>query len=84
MEIPQEKEVVQSLRLSRVIVPIMIGLAAVIYLLYTQFDIQRFREIAWNTRAFLWIGLAFLLLILRHFSYALRMNAITGFVFSWR
>lgn len=84
MEIPQEKEVVQSLRLSRVVVPIMIGLAAVIYLLYTQFDIKRFREIAWDTRAFLWIGLAFSLLILRHFSYAMRMKAITGYVFSWR
>lgn len=79
----QEKEVIQSLRISRVIIPVLLGVGAVIYLLYTQFDRKQFDQIVWDGRAWAWIILAFMLLLLRHLSYSLRMKAITGHVFSW-
>ncbi len=82
METPQEQEIQQSLRLSRIIVPVAIGLAVVGYLLYTQFDLEKVRAIRWDARAWGWIILAFGFLLLRHGSYAMRMKALTGF--SWR
>ena len=81
MQNNEVQEVVQSLRISRVIVPVLIGLTAVAYLLYTQFDLEKFREIVWDSRAIGWIVLAFGFLLLRHGSYAMRMKALTGL--SW-
>jgi hypothetical protein len=67
------------------LVPIGLGLLAVGYLFYQQFDIEKFREIEWTGRAFAWIGLAFLLLLLRHFFYAYRLKVLTGGdFFSWK
>jgi uncharacterized protein (TIRG00374 family) len=78
------QRVVRSFRLSRMILPILLGIAAVGYLFYRQFDLEQFRAIAWTGRAFVWIGVAFLILVLRHFFYAFRLHTITGKVFSWR
>lgn len=80
----ESKRVVRSFRLSRMILPILLGVAAVGYLFYRQFDPAQFRAIEWSGRAFAWIGAAFLILVLRHFFYAFRLHTITGKVFSWR
>ena len=74
----------RSFRASRMIVPIALGIVAVGYLFYRQFDVERFREIHWTWRAFGWIGLAFVLLIIRHLFYAYRLRTLTGGFFSWR
>lgn len=75
----------RSMRFSRMLLPIGLGLAAVGYLFYNQFDLERFREIAWTGRTFAWIGLAFLLLLVRHFFYAYRLKVLTGGdFFSWK
>jgi len=78
------QRVLRSFRASRIILPVLLGIAAVGYLFYHQFDPAQFREIDWSGRAFAWIGLAFLILILRHFFYAFRLHTITGRFFSWR
>lgn len=66
------------------ILPIALGLAAVGVLFYWQFDPAQFRSIRWSGWAFAWIGLAFLILVVRHLFYALRLRTITGDIFSWR
>lgn len=71
------------MRLSRMLLPIGLGLVAVGYLFYQQFDPEKFREIEWSARAFAWIGVAFLLLLVRHFFYAYRLKVLTG-VGNWR
>ena len=81
----ETQKFVHSMRLSRMLLPIGLGLAAVGYLFYKQFDVEKFREIEWTGRAFAWIGLAFLLLLVRHFLYAYRLKVLTGGdFFSWR
>ncbi len=79
-----ETEALGVFRLRRLVLPIGLGLCAVAYLFYTQFDPQQFTLIRWDERAFSWVFLAFLLLLLRHLSYALRLIAVTGSVFSWK
>jgi uncharacterized protein (TIRG00374 family) len=80
----ESQRVVRSFRLSRMILPIALGVAAVGVLFYYQFDLEQFRAIRWSGWAFAWIGLALLILVVRHLFYALRLRAITGDVFSWR
>lgn len=79
----ESRRMLRSFRASRMILPIMLGLAGVAYLFYRQFDPEQFRLINWTAQAFAWIGLAFLLLLSRHFFYALRMRTITNGFFSW-
>ncbi len=80
----ETQKTLRSFRASRMILPIILGIAAVGYLFYRQFDAQQFRAIDWTARAFAWIGLAFLLLIIRHLFYAFRLHTLTGGYFSWR
>ena len=87
--IPQSIEaegsrVARSFRSSRIILPVLLGIAAVGYLFYRQFDPAQFREIRWTGSAFAWIGLSVLLLVVRHLFYAFRLRTITGKVFTWR
>jgi uncharacterized protein (TIRG00374 family) len=74
----------RSMRISRIIVPILLGLVAVGYLFYRQFDLKQFRAIDWTAHTYAWIGAAFGLLILRHLFYAFRLRAITAKFFSWK
>lgn len=73
-----------SMRLSRVVIPVLLGIIAVGFLLYYQFDWNKFKEISWNSHTFWWIGLAFVLLVFRHFFIAFRLKTITRSVFSWK
>lgn len=65
------------------ILPVLIGLSGAGYLIYTKFDYQQFDAIVWDARAWGLIGAAFLLLLLRHLSYTMRLRAVTGYQFSW-
>jgi len=78
------REVLRSIRLSRMIFPVLLGLAAVGYLFYSQFDLERFQSIHWSGTAFLWLGAALLVLFLRHLSYTYRLFVLTRGQFSFR
>lgn len=76
---------VRSVKLSRMILPVLLGLTGVAYLFYQQFDAEKFREIEWSGWAFAWIGLSLLLLSARHVVFAYRLKVLTGGdFFSWR
>jgi glycosyltransferase 2 family protein len=78
------QQILSSLRPSRVLLPIALGLIAVGYLFYAQFDIEQISNIQWTGQAFAWMALALGLLVLCHCSYALRLFTLTGGAFSWR
>jgi glycosyltransferase 2 family protein len=78
------QQILRSLRPSRILLPVALGLAAVGYLFYAQFDIQQFRNIRWAGPTFAWMALALGLLALRHCCYAFRLHTLTGGAFSWR
>jgi glycosyltransferase 2 family protein len=78
------KKVLRSIRLSRMIFPVLLGVAAVGYLFHSQFDLERFQSIRWTGTAFLWLGAALLVLFLRHLSYTWRLFVLTGGQFSFR
>jgi len=79
----REQKFIKTMRPSRIILPVLIGIFVVVYLFWAQFDLEKFREIRWTAAAFGWITLAFILLIFRHLFYTLRLHAITGGAFSF-
>lgn len=78
------RKILRSMRLTRMIFPVLLGIAAVGYLFYSQFDPEKFRSIQWTATAWAWLGGAVFLLILRHLSYAFRLYVLTGGHFSYR
>lgn len=78
------ERVARALRPSRIILPVLLGVAAVGFLFYKQFDLEQFRQIRWTGYSLLWIMAALGMLALRHFFAALRLRIITRKVFSWK
>lgn len=79
-----QQKVLKSLRTSRIILPILIGVGVVLYLLWRQFDPKEFQKIQWTSYALFWIGVAVLILVIRHLAYAYRLRLLSEGVFSWR
>ena len=79
----QDSTVLNSIRLSRIIPPILIGLAVVGWLMYKQLDINELYKINWDFHVFFWLVMAALMYIVRHMFYSWRMRIMTDGEFSW-
>ncbi len=77
-------EVMHSLRFTRLLIPILIGIGVVGYLLWDQFDPVEFAKIQWRLHTLIWILVAFLLVVIRHIVYALRLYILSDKFFSFR
>ena len=79
-----EEEALESIRISRVIAPILLGIAAVFYLMWRQFDPAEFAKVSWSGKVIWGVALAALLLAIRHLAYATRLRILSKGDFSWR
>ncbi len=79
----EEKNVLESIRLQRIILPIILGLGVVIYLMYQQLDWEEFKKIPWAVETFFWLFMAGLLYVARHIFYAWRLIVMTSREFTW-
>jgi glycosyltransferase 2 family protein len=80
----EQRAVLKSLRPSRMILPIALGLGVVAWLVLRNFDVEKLEHIDWNARTFTWIGAAIVLLVLRHLAFASRMWVLSNGHFSFR
>lgn len=80
----KQDEVRKSIRISRIILPILIGISVVVYLLWQNFDIQEFHRIQWTLHTFIWLVIAVGILGFRHFAYMVRLHILAEGEFSWR
>lgn len=80
----EEQDVLNSVRTSRIILPIVIGLGVVFYLLYQQFNPEEFAKIEWKRHTLIWVLMSFFLLVVRHIAYATRLRILTEGAFSWK
>lgn len=80
----QERKVLQSVRMSKMIWPILIGVGVVLYLLYQQYDPEEIAKIPWTIHTFFWITMSILVLGVRHLAYANRLRILSEWQFSWR
>ena len=73
-----------SIRISRIILPVIIGVLAIAYMLYRRFDPKEFAKIDWTSHTLFWIGITVLLLIIRHIAYANRLRILSEGEFGWK
>ena len=80
----EQQDVLKSIRVSRIILPVLIGVGVVVYLMWKQFDPAEFAKINWTRHTLLWILGAIAILVLRHLAYATRLRILSEGAFSWR
>lgn len=78
------KNLNKSARPLRLIIPLLLGLGYIGYMFWDKFDPKEFAKIEWTSHTFLWIGIAALFMVFRHFCYMIRLRIITNQEFSWK
>lgn len=79
-----QQEVLNSIRMSRIVLPILLGIGVVGYLFWKQYDPDEFAQIDWTMFTTFWVSISFLLLVFRHIAYAIRLRILSDGLFSWR
>jgi len=72
-----------SIKLSRLLLPVIIGLGGVVYLMYTQLDFEEIRQLTWTGSTTFWLVCAVICYVLRHCFYAWRLQVMTGGFFGF-
>lgn len=75
---------VRSLRISKIFIPILLGLGVIIWLISRDFDFEKLQDIDWGYETFAWISLASALMVLRHLAFSLRMYILAQGHFTFR
>lgn len=83
-DIKQGNSVLDSIKLSRILIPTLIGIGIVIYMMYSQLDMEEFRTISWNGHLLFWLFMAVMMYVLRHLFYAARLRLMSDKVFGWK
>jgi len=80
----KEQEVLKSLSLTKIILPVFLGLFVILYLVFKNFDVEEFSKIEWNQKLWTYLGLAVLVYILRHLFYAYRLKILSDNQFTFK
>lgn len=72
-----------SIGLSKIIFPIIIGVLVVVYFVLRKFKWSEFKTIPWTDYVYFWVGLSLLFLVIRHLAYAARLWILSEKEFSW-
>lgn len=80
----KSNKVSQLFTVKKIAIPVMIGLLAAVYMLYTNTDWAEFRKVNWELRSFLWMLAGFFMMALRDLAYMYRIRVLTDNQISWR
>jgi glycosyltransferase 2 family protein len=84
MDNEKHSDIVRQLSPKRIIIPIIIGLAIVIWVVVKDVNIEVFREISFTWKSLFWLCAAFMLVVFRTFFYMLRIRVLTNNDLTWR
>jgi uncharacterized protein (TIRG00374 family) len=79
-----EEAVIKSIRLNKIILPIIIGLLTVGYLMWKRVDWKELKNISWNEFTLLGIGMAIVSFMVHHLAYSYRLYSLSEGVFSFK
>ena len=82
MAVSAEK-ILKIFSVRRIILPMVIGLAAASYLLIKNFDKEVFINLNWTWNSTFWILMALLAMVVRDFAYMIRIRALTDNDIDW-
>ncbi len=80
----EEQEMLDSIKVSRIIIPILLGLGVVTYLIWKSWDPVAIAQIQWTSKTSFFLGIACLIWIIRHLFYSWRMRVLSLKAFSWK
>lgn len=83
-EMDADKKVLDSLKMSKIILPVIIGVLVIVYMVMRQFDFEEFKQIKWNERLWFFLGIAVLIYIIRHLFYAYRLKVLSNDAFTFK
>lgn len=84
IKIESGKKILNALKPSRIILPIIIGLGVAAFMLFRNFDIDQFSFFQWSAAAALWIFVSILMMLIRDLAYIIRIRLLTDQELSWR
>ena len=62
----------------------LIGLAGVLYLLWSSLDLVSIQQMNWRSSAIFWMLIAVFMMVIRDFAYMYRIRILTNNEISWR
>ncbi len=77
------KQILRTFRPVRIMLPVIIGLGVVIYLLWHDSDKQALLNIRWTWNSSAWLGVALFMMVVRDFSYMIRIRVLTDNQLDW-
>ncbi len=80
----KSNKVNQLFTTKKIAIPIIIGLAVALYMLYANTDWNEFEKVDWHWRSFLWMFGGLVMMSLRDIAYMYRIKVLTGNKINWR
>ena len=77
------RDLLRHFSTGRIMLPVLIGLAVTVWLIFREFDAKVFSTINWTTSSTLWIGLAVISVVIRDFAYMVRIRELTDNHLGW-
>jgi uncharacterized protein (TIRG00374 family) len=77
-------ELLNMVKPSKLLVPIVLGLGAASYMLFRNFDSSAFDKVNWTFYTSLWLLLALSMVVVRDFAYMWRIRILTDAELNWR
>jgi uncharacterized protein (TIRG00374 family) len=68
----------------RVILPVIIGLAVTLFIVFWNFDGKAYQSINWSIYSSLWLALSVLMMVLRDLGYMIRLRLLSDKELNWR
>ncbi|MBN2596258.1 MAG: flippase-like domain-containing protein [Marinifilaceae bacterium] len=79
-----QKKLLNGVRPGRIVYPILIGLAVVVYMLMNEVDGKTLSLIEFSWHSLFWLCFALIMMIIRDLGYMARLRILTDNTFSWR
>jgi uncharacterized protein (TIRG00374 family) len=80
----KNNKVKELFTIKRLVIPILIGLAATVYMLWKNTDWKEFSNVQWGAEAFMWMFIGLLMMVIRDLAYIIRIRVLTDKELSWR
>jgi uncharacterized protein (TIRG00374 family) len=77
-------KILRSIRPSRIVWPILLGLAVTGYFFFDEYDQSSFEGINFTFMTIIWIIIAFALMVIRDVGYMIRLKILTNGELGWR
>jgi uncharacterized protein (TIRG00374 family) len=80
----KERNLFKSIRPTKIIYPIIIGLAVVAYMMYKEFDPEAFKQIAYTKYTIIFMLVALLCMAIRDIGYMIRLQILSDGYLTWK